>query len=708
MDHPNVARVIDAGSSPEGRPFFVMEHVPGLAITEYCDRHRLSPPERLRLFMQVCRAVQHAHQKGIIHRDIKPSNVLVGIEDDQPVPKIIDFGVAKATEQRLTDRTLYTEQGQMVGTPEYMSPEQAEMSSLDVDTRTDIYALGVLLYELMVGHLPFEPRTLRSAALLEIQRIIREQDPPRPSMRLSRLGGAGTQVAEQRRVEHSALRRLLEGDLDWIVMKALEKDRTRRYATASEFEEDLRRYLANEPVVARPPSTLYRMRKFVRRHRVACAVTASAMAALLVFGVTSSSLYRSAEQARDEAEAVTDFLTEMLASVDPSAQGRDVTVRTVLDAAESRIGERFDEQPVVESRLRATIGQTYGALGEFDKARPHLERAVELERTKRRPNMHVVVSLANLVADMGDRDRAKALYEEILEFHKQQGEDETSLDVLVTRSNLALLYDQDGDHDEAERMLKQVLAAQEKFFGREHPNTLSTADNLAGVYIAKAKYDQAEDLHAMVMERSRDALGLDHPKTIVAMTNLARVYTMQQRFDDAETLHLEALNAALRVWGNDHPKTLISKNNLALIYRGQERYLEAVTLFKEVLEARRRLLGHEHEKTLITLNNLGDMYTLMGDLTAARPLLERAATAARRVMPQGHPFTGVALMRYGLCLTGLQDYEQARVVLEESYAILNDRLGPSHERTLLTVQSMVRLCETAGWAEQRAIWLARL
>jgi len=290
MSHPNIAKVFDAGTTQQGRPYFVMEHVPGEPITNYCDRHRLTTKERLELFIPVCQGIHHAHQKAIIHRDVKPSNILVMVQDGKPVPKVIDFGVAKAIEHRLTERTVFTEQGQLIGTPGYMSPEQAEMTGLNVDTTTDVYSLGVLLYELLVGAPPFDPESMREAGLDAIQRMIREVDPPKPSTRISGLGDEATTVAQKRRAEPATLERQLRGELDWIIMRAMEKDRNRRYTSASEFAADVSRMLNHEPVLASPSSTSYRFKKFVLRHRIA--VTAGALVILaMLLGTVGTIVY---------------------------------------------------------------------------------------------------------------------------------------------------------------------------------------------------------------------------------------------------------------------------------------------------------------------------------------------------------------------------------------------------------------------------------
>ena len=400
MDHPHIAKVLDGGTTELGRPYFVMELVAGVPITEYCDQHRLSTRERLELFIQVCQAVQHAHQKGIIHRDLKPSNVLVTVHDGEPAPKVIDFGVAKAIHRRLTEKTVFTEYRQLIGTPVYMSPEQAEVTTLDVDTRTDIYSLGVLLYELLTGTTPFDLKTLERAGYLEMQRVIREEEPVKPSTRLSTLGKNLSNVASRRRTEAPVLTRLVRGDLDWIVMKSLEKDRTRRYATASSLADDVGRYLRNEPVHAGPPTTSYRFQKFLRRNRTV--VLSGVLVALaLVVGTVGAILGMiEAADERDEAEkerkaalaarrdavmeaeraqAVTRFLTETLSLADPEVSlSPDLSVRTILDRAAADVERAFTGQPEAEAMIRTTIGRAYASLGEDHLADTHLRRAVAL------------------------------------------------------------------------------------------------------------------------------------------------------------------------------------------------------------------------------------------------------------------------------------------------------------------------------------------
>ena len=349
MDHPAIAKVLDAGGTPHGRPYFVMEYVPGEPITTYCNRHKLSTRDRLDLFLQVCDGVHHAHQRGIIHRDLKPSNILLTMLDARPVPKIIDFGLAKATAQTLTDRTLYTELGTLMGTLEYMSPEQAEMTGLDIDTRTDVYALGVILYELLTGVQPFDAKQLRAKGLDEIRRTIREVEPPRPS---ARVAPGSTQSPSSLRADVAGLAQELRGDLDWITMRAIEKDRTRRFGSAADLAADVRRHFDHLPVTASPPSTLYRIRKFARRHRVGMSVAATLATVLVAFTTTTAIQARRVAQERDRANqeaeiarAVNEFLqNDLLAQASATQQARpditpdpDLKVRTALDRAAAPI-----------------------------------------------------------------------------------------------------------------------------------------------------------------------------------------------------------------------------------------------------------------------------------------------------------------------------------------------------------------------------------
>lgn len=394
LDHPGIAKVFDAASTTTGRPYFVMELVRGLPLTEYCERHKLTLRERLRLFIEVCDAVRHAHQRGIIHRDLKPSNVLVTAPEGKPIPKVIDFGVAKATASRLSEQTVFTEQGKLIGTPEYMSPEQAEMSGLGVDTRTDVYSLGVILYELITGVLPFDSRTLRSGGYAEIQRIIREVDPPRPSVRLSelpRVSSPSDAEADRPGDVHPgdpiASSRRLRGELDWIVMRAIEKDRTRRYESASALFEDIERYLSDLPVLAGPPSAVYTLRKFVKRHRyvtlaaISVIVAVSAGVAGLTTGLIDAHRARAlADQRADNALVAADFLQTLLFQVDPEFGGGDRSLREVIDIASRSVGRDLGGHPEVEASVRESIGVAYRRLSMFPEAEPHLRISLKIRR----------------------------------------------------------------------------------------------------------------------------------------------------------------------------------------------------------------------------------------------------------------------------------------------------------------------------------------
>jgi non-specific serine/threonine protein kinase/serine/threonine-protein kinase len=625
MDHPNIAKVFDGGATDTGRPYFVMELVRGIPINEYCDRHKLSTRERLELFIHVCEAIQHAHQKGVIHRDLKPSNILVLVQEDKPIPKIIDFGIAKATEHSLTERTLFTEQGQLIGTPEYMSPEQAEMSGLDVDTRTDIYSLGVILYELIVGVLPFEPETLRKAGFGEIQRIIRETDPPKASTRLSSLGDPKTSIAVNRSTDPSSLVRELKGDLDWITVKAMAKDRTQRYASASELEADIKRYLRHEPVVAGPPSAIYRIKKYIRRHKVGVTAAVLVIMAMLIgiIGTTvgllrATKAERKAVEEAETAQQVSDFLVRLFEVSDPNeARGNTITAREILDKGSEDIEKTLIDHPDVQARLMRTMGRVYTNLGLYGTAKSLLEKAVKTQRdllSEKHPDTLISIhELANLYWYLRQYKNAEPLYKEVVKIRTEMlGEDHP--DTLKANFDLASLYHMQRRYDECEQLNIKILEIQRRVLGEDHSDTLLTMDNLAALYFSQRRYEEAEPIHASVLEIFRRVLGESHPDTAISMHNLATVYDLTERYDKAESLYIESIEIKRRVFGEVHPRTIKSINLLARMYQKQGRYDKAEEQSLAAFQILTAKLGNEHERTQVVIKRLIDIYDSLGKM----------------------------------------------------------------------------------------------
>jgi tetratricopeptide (TPR) repeat protein len=735
MDHPNIAKVLDAGATETGRPYFVMELVKGIPITEYCDKNNLDTQQRLELFIDVCKAVQHAHQKGIIHRDIKPSNVMITLHDGKPVPKVIDFGIAKATGHRLTEKTLFTKYAQMIGTPEYMSPEQAEMSGLDIDTRTDIYSLGVLLYELLTSATPFDAKELREAGYIQMQRIIRETEPLRPSTKLNTMGDALTDIARHRQSNPDLLPKLVRGDLDWIAMKTLEKDRTRRYETANELAMDIQRHLSDEPVSAGPPSVRYRLAKFVRRHRTGVAAGLLVAAAIMMGLVVSTTMYFQAEQARGreaaaraEAErqgkisqAVANFLTDdLFASVFRFHDSRgDVSLPAVLSAAAMGLEDKFKGEPLVEASIREALGKAYRRRGEYEEAKRHLERAIELRRS-------------------------------------QLGEEHP--DTLKSMYNLALLYKEQNLYKEAETLYVRTLEGRCRVLGEEHRDTLKSMSDLASVYYYQKQYEKAEALLVKALEIGRRMLGEDDIQNQISMGWLAKVYREQGHNEQAEPLYVEMLEIRCRMLGKEYEKEVITglvmkeliklyeswgkpeqanqhraklqhlsptlffhagnldkylqlweawdtaperekakkelppevkwMGELAEWYSRQGRYKEAESLYLERLEIQRRALGEEHQDTLASMSDLASMYCEQGQYDKVEPLLTKVLEISRRVLGEEHPDTLLSMNNLGALYQNQGRYNEAEPLLTKALEGRRRVLGEEHPDTVYSMTGL--------------------
>jgi tetratricopeptide (TPR) repeat protein len=684
MDHPNIAKVLDAGASDNGRPFFVMELVRGVKITDYCDQNQLLTRERLELFILVCQAIQHAHQKGVIHRDIKPSNILITVNDGVPVPKVIDFGIAKATQGRLTDRTLFTAFQQFIGTPAYMSPEQAVMTSLDVDTRSDIYSLGVLLYELLTGHTPFDTQELMEAGLDEMRRTIREKEPDRPSTRLSRMPDADlTTVANRRQTNAPKLIHALRGDLDWIVMKALEKDRSRRYETANGLARDVERYMENQPVVARPPSKLYLFQKLMHRNKLAFAA-AGAVALALFLGVVvsawqasrairaereQSQLRKEAEaeskEARREAkraeaaetlakerltesEAISKFLTGLFQSPDPTRDGRTIKVIDILGAAVKKLDTELANQPARRASLQATLGITYRALGLYREAIPLQEKArdyyLDTFGPEHAETLLAMNNLGNSYFASGRREEALKLREQVLELRRKVSGPENP-ETIKAMNNVGVSYYEAGRRDEALKLREEVVALRRKVLGPEHTDTLTAMQNLANSYGAADRQDEALKLREEVLAIRRRVSGPEHLYTLMSMGNLAVSYEQVGRPNEALKLREEALAIMRKVSGPEHPDTLMAMHNLALSYSDVGRRDEALKLREEVLALQRKVSGPEHQDTLEAMEYLAVSYDEAGRQDEALALREQVLALSKKVSGAEHPGTLKAMQR---------------------------------------------------------------
>ncbi|MBN1163078.1 MAG: serine/threonine protein kinase [Candidatus Krumholzibacteriota bacterium] len=635
MDHPCIAQVYDAGSTATGRPYIAMEYIKGISIDKYCDRHRLATGERLKLFMLLCEGVQHAHHKAVIHRDLKPSNVLITVVDDKPVPKIIDFGVAKATAQPLTERTMFTHLGQLIGTPEYMSPEQAELTGEDIDTRTDVYSLGVILYELLTGALPFDSKVLRESGFEGIRKMIREVEPPMPSTKVTTLGEGAVPLAERHHTDPARLSSQLKGDLDWIIMKALDKDRSRRYASAADLAADIQRHLNNEPVLASPPSTIYRLKKFIIRHKVGVAAASLVVLALLL-GITGTTIgliraIKAERVAREEAETasrVSTFLEGLFEVSDPGeARGNTVTAREILDKGAEKIIRELENQPLIQARLMVTMGRVYMNLGLYGQSRSLLEESLALRRRELgEENLEVACSqqeLATLLGSIGDFEGARPLFEHSLALRKKLlGPDNPEVGKAI--SNLANLYRQTRDFDRAISLYREALALREKTLGPDHVDVSNTLNGLAIVLEAKGEYRAALPLYERALAIREKAYGPDHPLVATSLNNLSTLHWFLGENQKARQYNSRALSIQEKVLGPEHPDLAHTLNTCANLYMASGDLEKTKEIHLRALAIRKKNLRPDHPRIIESYYNLACVSALQGKRREAVDFLREA------------------------------------------------------------------------------------
>jgi serine/threonine protein kinase/tetratricopeptide (TPR) repeat protein len=727
MSHPGIASVFDAGSASNGLPYFAMELVIGVPLNEYCDQSRLDLRRRLELFVDVCRAIQHAHQKGVIHRDIKPSNILVTRVDGKPLPKVIDFGVAKAIGSAfggLTERSLHEQSALIVGTLAYMSPEQTDPRVLDIDTRSDVYSLGCVLYELLTGVAPLPIATVGERRQIAIIRMIREDQPQKPSARLGASQEARSSIAAQRGLDPERLRKLVRGDLDWIVMKALEKDRSRRYDSVDGLARDIERHLAGDPVEAGPSSATYRLRKLARKHRRALAFSGALVGSLILGAAISiwqaiRATRGEAKARRSEAEAhavLAFVLDKVLAAPRPrgqeGGQGLDVTVERALSAAEEDIASVFARQPLTEAAVRDALGKTYLFRGDTTKAIRQYERAAAIRTALLGPRHADSLSSTN---DLGVAYRLAGRADDAIRvlrqvcFLREAELGRNHPDTLAAMGNLAVAYQAAGRTAEAIALHEEELARSRATLGADHPDTLASMSNLAAAYQAVGRAAEAVPLFESALELYRKKLGPDHPETLTSRNNLAAAYQLSGRTDEAITMLEDVLATQRANLGLDHPDTLSSQNNLALVYQETGRIDAALAMFEDVLKRRKAKLGPDHPDTLTSMNHLAEVYLEQERWSDAeillRDCLDRRVRREREEWRRFH-----TMSQLGASLAGQKKYAEAEPLLVEGFEGMKKANVPAHRKKDFTTAAarIVTFYERSGNPEKAAIWRERL
>lgn len=681
MDHPNIAKVFDAGATDTGRPYFVMELVRGVPITEYCDQARLTTKDRLALFQSVCSAVQHAHQKGIIHRDLKPSNILVTLHDDKAVPKVIDFGVAKATQARLTERTLFTEFRQMIGTPSYMSPEQAQMSGLDVDTRSDVYSLGVLLYELLTGSTPIDTKQLRGTTYDDLRRLICEVDPPRPSARLSTLSKeALTTLATARHCDTTHLAVNFRSDLDWIVMRCLEKDRRRRYESASALELDIQRYLEGQPVDARPPTLRYRVSKYVRRNRGAVIAAAAAITALVAgLGMASVGMVQARQQARiaqiesDRSNQVARFLSDMLSAVRPGvARGRDTALlREIIDTTAERVESDLQDQPEVQGDLWATLASTYKALDDRERGALLYEKAVASYRLAPEENSGKLAialgELGDLQNWLGQTDEGRKNAELGLAIARRLNDPDTLVKCL---QNVARAQGEKGGYCSGTEAEIPYLEEALKISQTHDSDAITRAEVMSylGLCLDDSKHaDRPLQLAQEALKLSRQSLSDDDVRIARCLYYLGQIHANRGEHDQA----VEQLSAAIEIdrtiYPSGHSTILSPLQQLAYNLEAIGRTDEAVDILNEVAKRTQAAFGENDRRSIQSQLDIVVAHHRFGRYQENDAQSQTFLTKCRDLYGPHHGMTIEALVYRGYALAGINRREEAAEVLGQAY-----------------------------------------